>query len=187
MLAHGLYDGFIFEPGLNFLYKIFLFAMIVLQAYLLKTTLAFSKFKKPLSLNNFKEKENRINIYCCNCQKNIQARAFYFWKIKAGICDICGNIVISNENFRYLLIYYRPALRVKKFFKKLPADKEINTLNGDEKIKYDIQTSSLSANINSLEKWLDKGNEADKRKILSTPVLGTILSLIGIRYLTNNK
>lgn len=187
ILAHGLYDGIVFQPGLNFLFYVFLFLIISLQAYILKTTLAFSKFKRPLSLNNFKEKENRLFLNCCNCQKSIRPNELDFWKIKAGTCESCGNFVTARENIRYLLIYYRPALRIKKFFKKLPNDEAIITFKEDNKIKYNHNTDSLSANITSLEKWLDNGNEKDKSKILSTPVLGTILKLIGIRYLTKTN
>jgi len=185
-LAHGFYDGFIFHEELNFLFQFVFIGLIILQLWLLKTTLGFSKFRVKLEENTFKETDKMTFLYCCNCDSGIKSKELKFWKIRAGKCDTCNNIVFGSENIKRLFEYFRPILKVKKYLKKLSKHDRITNLDYDKKILFHTERYFLSADTKRLGTWLDESNTNDRLNILKIPVIGIVLKYLGLRYIIDN-
>jgi RsiW-degrading membrane proteinase PrsW (M82 family) len=182
-LAHGLYDGVIFHEELNFLFKIVFIGLVFLQFWLLKTTLGFSKFRVNLDENTFKQSDNTLFLYCCKCDNSIKSKELTFWKIKAGHCSTCNNIVFNSENLIKLFQYFRPVLNAKKILKKLPQNKRIISLNDGGSILFNTKRSALSSYTVELGQWLKEKNCSDRKSILDMPFFGYFLKNLGLKYL----
>lgn len=182
-LAHGLYDGVLFHQEVTFLFTFVYISLIALQIWLLRISLGFSTFRKELSVDLFAETSKTVHLTCNICEKNIETKEMTFWKIRAGVCGTCNSIVLNSENTSRLFKYFRPTLRVKKFFKRLPKDKILIGLDPEKRIVINTNTKNLTAGIPRLSLWLKETNEMDKNDILRFPVIGIILKYIGLRYL----
>jgi len=181
--AHGLYDAVLFHKELNFLFRILFYGIIVMQFILFKVVLGFSTFRKTLSLELFKPIERTLFTRCPKCDISIKDKGLRFWKINGVICKSCDSLVFSGENVSLLFKYFRPALRIQSFYKKLPGNKKIKFLDNNEKVLYNCKRTILSSSIPDLSEWLNKSNKQDREKILEIPFIGNLLWFLGIRYL----
>ena len=181
-LAHGFYDGVIFQPELTFLFQTVFVVLIFLQLRLLKTTLGFSKFREKFREELFIDTEHIAFLFCDNCNSSVRSTKISFWKMQAGKCETCNNIVLSSGNIIRLFQYFRPILNSKKYLRKMSKMGGIITLDDEDKILFNTKKNFLSANINGLGNWLNEQNERDIKDILKIPVLGIILKYLGLRY-----
>lgn len=184
--AHGLYDAFIFQKELNGLFRFVFYGLIFLQFLLFKVVLGFSKFRPPLSLEIFNTTDRTIFLKCCKCNSSIKDKALRFWKINAAICGSCNSIVIQGENVGALFKYFRPALKIQKYFKSLSKDKKVKYLDDKEQIYYNWQRTILSASIPELSDWLAEANKQDRKKILEIPFIGDLLYYIGLKHIQDD-
>jgi RsiW-degrading membrane proteinase PrsW (M82 family) len=182
-IAHGIYDGVIFHEKLNFLFKIVFIGLVILQFWLLKITLGFSKFRVELDETTFKQTDNTIFLYCCKCDSSIKNNELTFWKIKAGHCSICNSLVLNSENLIKLIQYFRPVLNAKIFIKKLPQNKRIISLNEGGNILFNTKRNVLSSPTIELGQWLKEKNCSDRKSILEMPFFGYFLKHIGLKHL----
>lgn len=186
-LAHGFYDGVLFHSELTFLFTLVFIIIVVVQFWIFRLTMGFSKFKGRLSEYDFETHETTINSFCAKCEKSVEGKEHSFWKIDAGICDSCGNYLFDEQNTINLFSYFRPIISYKRFFKKINTNEELAYLDDNNLIYFNTKRNYLSANYGDLSLWLDERNIHDRRRILKIPVLGAILRIIGLRFISNVK
>jgi len=180
-LAHGLYDGVLFEPQLNIWFIPVYLLLIYFQFRLLKVAYAYSQMKQKFSLNNLKLTGREKPVYCCNCgQEN--ADEYRFNNIEIFVCNHCRHSITSQKAFDKILKYFRPKLKRKSFFKELDIYREIIVLNQEESARYHPLKKKLNADIGDLNKWLKKENEKDLRAYAKT-IEGRIFYLLGFNLL----
>lgn len=184
--AHGFYDGFIFHQELLFLFRFIFVGLITLQFWLYRTTLGFSNFKEILTINSFRQSNKSAFLYCTKCDLSVKSNELVFWKIKAGICPNCKNLIMNVENLVNLLKYYRPIKKYQKILNDLPKNDRITSFDEEKKILYNIKRNYLSANLNDLSLWLDKENKNDRTEILNIPFIGFLFKNLGLKYFNNN-
>ena len=184
-LAHGLYDGVLFEEVLNPIFNIVFIILIILQYRLFKALLGFSKFRQNMSKDIFVKTQNTLFLYCCKCDKSLKSNEFEFQKIKIGYCDSCGNAIVNSDNIFHMIEYYRPTLKPSKFLKRINKTEKITFLDEGKKVYFHTQRTYLSSEINDLAGWLNNSNSNDEKKILNIPILGSLIKLLGIRYISN--
>lgn len=185
-LAHGFYDGFIFQQEIAFLFRFVFIGLVLLQFWFLRTALGFSKHRLALSVYTFKPITSYLNQNCGGCMHQAQSKEHTFWKISASVCDNCGNMIFNHKNINLLFKYFRPVFRSNKFFKNLSAQKGIVLFEGTQHLHWDTFHKSLSAPVEELGKWLHDNNVNDRIKILKLPVIGFLFSAIGMKYLIHN-
>ena len=185
-LAHGIYDGIIFQKEIQFLFKIFFFMIVFLQFRLFKLSLGFSQFRESLTETTFKETDKIVFLNCCSCEDSVRGKEVRFGEIRAGICERCNNIVFDSDNMMKLFKYFRPIIQFDNFLKKIPENKRIITLDNNSKIFFNTKRRFLSANTEELGKWLDYSNNEDRLKILNLPFIGSILKSLGMKYIVKN-
>ncbi len=181
-LAHGLYDGFLFNRDLTaFFIPLYIF-LIYLQFRLLKVAYAYSKMKDVFKYVDFKILQNSVsNVHCCNCHEN-DTRQTKFKKAKISICNNCEHLIISKKDFSRLLKYYRPKLKRKTFFKILDMTGDMVALNDDNTILYDTGKERLNAGFADFKGWLYDENKKDLKKYHQT-LEGRIFYQLGFKYL----
>ena len=186
-LAHGFYDGVLFHEELTFLFTMVFIIIVAIQFWIFRLTMGFSKFKGRLSEYDFEAHETSNHSFCAKCDKSVDSKEYDFWKIEAGICTTCGNYLFDEQNTINLFNYFRPIINYKRFFKKINTKGEITFLDENNRIFFNTKRNYLSANYGDLSNWLDESNINDRKRILKIPVLGTILRIIGLRYISDVK
>jgi len=180
VLAHGLYDGFLFNPRLSPLFLLLYILLIVFQFRLLKVAYAYSKMKPDFSLSNMRFVHNRTYVQCCHCQQK-DTKVYHFNGIEICICQSCQKSILSKGNFKKLLKFYRPKLNHKAFIKsiELSIPKHIN----DKKtlVYYPVK-ERLNADLTDLQNWLKHGNITDLKNY-HTGLEGKIFKQLGFKYL----
>jgi len=181
-LAHGLYDGFIFNKDLTFLFLPTYFLLIYFQFRLLKVAYAYSKMKVPFQPQNMKSGKTNRQYTCCNCQNN-DLQVYYFDKTKLYVCQSCQNHILTANNFSKLLKYFRPKLNRKKYLKELNNLGGVIYLSADQKTAYHSRHKRVNAELQSIEQWLKQENLRDLNLYTKT-LEGKIFRQLGFKYLT---
>jgi len=181
VLAHGLYDGFIFNKNLSSLFLIVYISLIIWQFRLLKMAYAYSKMKKKFTMNQLVFKQDNNELKCCNCQDN-QTKLYEFKNIPIHICDTCRHAIISQTGLNKLLKYFRPKLNRKIFFKTLEYTGADVYLNDDKTLIYHQTFSRLNGHIHDLSAWFKDGNSQDITKYQKT-IEGWIFKQLGFKFL----
>ncbi|PLX08658.1 MAG: hypothetical protein C0598_12215 [Marinilabiliales bacterium] len=182
-VAHGLYDGVLFEEELNITFNVVFILLIILQYRLFKIILGFSKFRKSMSKDLFINSGNSMHLYCCQCDINVKSDEYEFNEIKIGYCNSCNNVLVNADNFIKILKYYRPVLKYKKYLKNINKSETISFLDDDKKVGINAKRAYVSSNIDDLSNWLIISNDNDEKKILQIPLLGYLIKMLGIRYI----
>jgi len=182
-LAHGLYDGVLFQKELTAYFKLVFWGLLFFQVWLLKTVLGFSDFRRTLSKSVFHETDEKIFCYCCRCNKTFISNEYRFWKIKAGFCDSCNNFTVDAGNLINLIKYSRPVLNAKRYVKRLSGTMKNIALDKADKILFNYNRGFMSADINDLSDWLNESNKQDKIRMLNKPVVGFLLRNLGLKYI----
>ncbi len=176
VLAHGLYDGFIYTKNLEFLFLIiYLFAIYYLFK-LLKVSYAYSKQKKHIKQILKPKFSNETFFECCNCGSN-RINSYMIENNEIFICNQCEHIILDIHSLKPFLRYYRPKFKVKKIF----SDNEyfIKNIKG---LDFYPRFKRFNTNLEQFTHWLKIGNSRDI--ILYTKSLeGKIFSLLGFRFL----
>ncbi len=181
VLAHGFYDGVLFEPDLVVLFFPVYFLLIYLQFRLLKVAYAYSQMKQRLDLDKMKLIRNDVPVYCCNCQQNL-ADKYIFESFDLHVCQHCGHMISSKKNFDKILKYFRPKLSRKSYFKKLDSHVKVLSLDKDGTILYHPKKYRLNADMQSFNDWLKTANKDDITAYANT-LEGKIFHLLGFKYL----
>jgi len=184
VLAHGLYDGFIFEKALVLFFIPTYIFIIYLEFRLLKVALAYSKFKKPFMPEYFKLLKKNTNNYCCNCSNSFADLYEFEPKIQVSVCSECQHVILKKNSFLNLLKYYRPKLNSKKYVNDLQLNLIKQYLDKDEINVYSVQKSKLNANAKTLYQWLNDENKKDLQKYHRS-VEGIIFKIIGFGKINN--
>ncbi len=180
-LAHGFYDGFIFDTRLTFLFFPAFIFFIYLQFRLLKVAYAYSKMKKNIPFFfDKKDAKFKHDTYCCNCETS-QTNGYLFNNHLIEVCDTCENVIIEQDSFDNLLKYFRPKLNRKQFFNSFIFIGR-HYLNVEETIKYSNQKQRLNANQIDFINWLKEENNKDLLNYHRT-IEGKIFNLLGFRFL----
>ncbi len=186
-LAHGLYDGVLFQKELTGFFKLVFWGLLFFQLWLLKTVLGFSDFRKSLSMAVLHESDENTFCYCCRCSKTFKSREYRFWKIKAGFCDSCNNMAVDAGNLVNLIKYFRPVINAKRYVKRLSGTKKNIALDKGDKILFNYNRGFMSADINDLSAWLNESNTQDKIRMLNKPIVGFLLRNLGLKYLIRDS
>jgi len=181
VLAHGFYDGVLFEPDLTWSFLPIYFMLIFLQFRLLKVAYAYSQMKMDYSINNMSLVDTNLPVYCCNC-KYKTADKYKFNGIDIFVCQNCGHSIVSQDSFNKLLKYFRPKLSRKSFFKKLNLKDGLISLNKEEDVLYHSEKDKLNAGFNSLNTWFKNNNTTDITAYTQS-FEGRIFHLLGFKYL----
>jgi len=126
-------------------------------------------------------------LNCCKCDISVKSKKLEFWKLEAGICPSCGNIVFNGKNAEKLFEYFRPIKHYETYLKTLPKDVRITSLDENKSILIDKDRNYLSAEVNDLGFWLDENNKKDREKIFRYPLIGFVLKQLGLKYIDRNK
>jgi hypothetical protein len=181
-LAHGLYDGFLFEKQWTvFFLPTYLF-LIYFQFRLLKLAYAYSQMKRTLHIENLKLLTTDNDLLCCNCRQN-KANKYKFEKIVLFVCQTCENTIMHKNEFDKLLKYFRPKLNRKNFFTNLQYLNGLVSLY--EKTYYHTKKQRLNADLNNLNLWLTNENKKDIY-YYHKGFEGRIFYLLGFKYLKND-
>lgn len=185
-LAHGLYDGLLFNPHLNFLFKYLFVAVTLFHLYMIRIALNFSGFRQKFSLDLFEEENHGELSSCISCKKDSVNRKLAFWKIYPYMCSQCGNILFTSHSFRMLMRYFRPVIRTRRLRNRMAkkANKAgISLIDGNEELLYNHGYGMFSMNPVSLTGWIRSSYRNDRKNALQRPVSGPILRYLGLRYL----
>ncbi len=181
-LAHGLYDGFLFNENLTIFFLPLYILLIYFQFRLLKVAYAYSKMKENFRYDRFKIENTNLNtLQCCNCKQN-DTRLTKFNKTEIYICNNCNHLIISKHFFSRLLKYYRPKLNRKLFFNSLEFEGGHKLLNRDKRLVYHVLEERLNAEFEAFKNWLDNENFRDLKKYHQT-FEGQIFYQLGFKYL----
>jgi RsiW-degrading membrane proteinase PrsW (M82 family) len=177
-LAHGVYDGVIFQPELNMFFIPVLIVLIIMSFKLLKIAYAYSRMKNRFSLDSFTKKK-RQDFDCCHCGGN-EAIHYQFKKDKLMICDTCGHVSIEEKFFYKLLKYYRPLSNKKKFI-KINLNNKNNYIDFSKKIFYHKKKQKINAPVHHLQQWFTDQNHRDL-KIYHNKFTGKVFYYLGFRF-----
>lgn len=181
-LAHGLYDGFLFNRNLTVLFIPLYIFLIISQFRLLKVAYAYSKLKNSFGGIHYKTvKHNNNTLQCCNCFEN-DTRQMHLKKNKISVCNNCNHVIISKNTFNRLLKYYRPKLNRKTFFNTIEFQGKQVPLNKDKTVIYHNHKERLNADFNDFKEWLRYENKRDLKKYHQT-LEGRVFYQLGFKYL----
>jgi len=178
VLAHGLYDGFIFDNRLTTLFFPTYLLIIYFEFRLLKVALAYSKYKKSLLKSNYKLLQKDTQNYCCNCSQSDTDDHLFDNRIKLSSCNNCGNIILDTKNFKSLLKYFRPKLNRKKYFNYLQSESDKQFIDTEKTNIYFASRDRLNANKAVLQAWLENENKSDLQRYHKS-IEGFIFKWIG--------
>lgn len=182
-LAHGLYDGFLFDQELISFFNLIFLIIVLAQFYFYKFILGYSRFRVNLTDDVFKVTGETKKEYCAHCNAVNDAQISKFWKIESTRCNQCHSFNINSKNFKKFFSYFRPLKRMKKFLRKQSKKDKMFRVEQLNYIIFNTKEKAFSAEISELQNWLDTNNEADKQKIIKIPILGNLLSAIGLKHL----
>ena len=182
-LAHGLYDGLLFNKNLTFLFLPLYILLIIFQFRLLKVAYAYSKMKGQFDLSNFKTLKNNVTTWhCCNCDQK-DAKLVGYKNVDLLICHTCEHLMIPKPAFDRLLKFYRPKLNRKLFYQSLDASNEKGVVNQQETIVYHPIQKRFNANFIDLKNWFADENKRDLA-LYHTTLEGRIFYYLGFKYLS---
>jgi len=181
-LAHGFYDGFIFNKNLTYLFLPLYVLLIIFQFRLLKAAYAYSKMKANLIFSNLNPKNKSKKISCCHCNHH-ESQTYDFKNAQILICENCHNAIIFRKDFSKLLKYFRPKLNRNVFFKNLPFIDNPIYINKNFKLIYSSDKQRFNVNMDDLSIWLKSENIRDLRSYNQT-LEGRIFQQLGFKYLS---
>ncbi len=178
-LAHGFYDGVIFQPELNlFFIPVFIF-LIWMSFKLLRLAYAYSKMKHELKFDSFLP-HGISPVECCYCGE-AGAKTYRFKNQNIYVCQSCDHLLIETPVFRSLMKYYRPVFDSKKYVKKNFRSENIY-LDQEELIYFQANKKRINTSLAALKAWLYNQNQADIEKY-QQKLPGKIFYFLGLRYL----
>lgn len=184
-LAHGFYDGVLFNKHLTFLFIPVYLLLIYYQFRLLKVAYAYSRMKTKLNFENLNKQKKNLKLECCHCRHD-RAEVYRLKDIDIAICENCGNTMIYESDFNKILKFYRPKLNRKQFFNFLNKSLDFLDDHSDQVIYYHNSKQRFNTNLTSLRDWLQEQNTADLVKYHQT-VEGRIFKQLGFKYLKINE
>jgi len=185
-LAHGLYDGLLFNPQLTFIFKYLFVAGVIFHFYLIRIALNFSGFRQRFSPDLFAEDDCSGLIRCMACNTYSKNKQLSFWKIHPYRCSHCGNMIFTSHSFKMLMRYFRPVLRSGRYRQKLArdtGDSGLSLIEGNRELIYSRVHQIFSMKPEALGDWIRSSYIADRNKAMRLPVSGFILRYLGLRYL----
>ncbi len=178
-LAHGFYDGFIFEPQLNIFFIPLLIMLIIFGFKLLRLAYAYSKMKNRFNIDEFNLKGRR-DYSCCNCGGS-ESLQYEFGQQDLLLCKQCDHIIIDEKAFKNLLKYYRPVFDRKKFV-KTHFKAGTHYLDDEKAIFYHSEKGKINSSIDRLQKWFSIQNQKDLENY-HKKYTGKIFYYLGFRFL----
>ena len=178
-LAHGLYDGVIFQPELNMFFIPVFITLVILSFRLLKIAYAYSKKKNLLSLDTFKRKKSN-QVDCCNCGGK-EALSYQFKNQNFLVCQTCGHALINKDTFKVLMKYYRPMSSYKNFSKQFLNHKD-NYIDPERMIYFHAQKEKINTALPALNLWFNEENQKDLA-LYHKKFVGRIFYYLGLRFL----
>jgi RsiW-degrading membrane proteinase PrsW (M82 family) len=185
-LGHGLYDGLLFNPKLTFIFKYLYLAIILFHLYIIKVSLNFSWFRNRFNIDLFAASGIDQLSTCIQCKSTSNNHQSVFWRIETLVCNSCGSYIFSHHSFRMLMKYFRPVVRRGRFIRKLSKSKEsdgLSLINQNSGLKYMHKNKTFSFTTEELTDWIRESYLNDRKRVLSRPVSGPILKLLGFRFL----
>ncbi len=180
-LAHGLYDGFIFNRYLTALFLPIYVLLIYFQFRLLKVAYAYSRMKAGLSISNLKFNKNDDSLQCCHCN-DTNTKLYDFNGIKIHICQTCDRGILHKTDFEKLLKFYRPKLNRKIFIKSVDKPVEKLYLDSENSIEYYPKKQRLNAHLFLINAWFNKENRRDLARYHKS-MEGRLFEQLGFKYL----
>ena len=183
ILAHGFYDGVLFQVDSALVFHALFIGLLVAQFMLLRTALGFSTFIKKFDYELFVIGNKKPDWYCNHCEKPAHSNNWVFGKINLIKCPDCGNAVFDHHNALLLLDYFRPLLNAKKFLGKLIFKGDLAILVKGEGMTYHRKHKTLYGSPGELAIWLAGEGDNDRRRELEKPVFGPLLRALGLKYM----
>jgi RsiW-degrading membrane proteinase PrsW (M82 family) len=181
VLAHGLYDGVLFEREFSQFFLLIYALLVYFQFRLLKLAYAYSQMKQAISMDNLQLVNEDETMYCCHCQQQKSSK-YTFNKIEIYVCQTCERAIISENNFKKLLKYFRPKLESESYFKDLQSFDGLITLNHKETVLYHSKKRKINTDMSDFNAWLIKENQKDINRYLRS-IEGKIFHWLGFKYL----
>ncbi len=182
-IAHGLYDGFLFESELNLLVIGLWVVLVVFLFVFFNMTLSLSPFKKRFHEDEFKTLNKVLSLKCINCETDINSNRISFQKVEFSICESCDHVLVSQDHVYKLFTYYRPGFRKRKFINSLPSDDAKVALDVNGNVNYHSKYKLLSARHQHLEVLLSNFGKKGVRERIKTKLSGKIFKWIGAEKL----
>lgn len=185
-LAHGLYDGLLFEPKLNFMFKYIFIIIILFHLYLIRIALTFSSFRKSFTPAMFEECDYSELSSCPACNHNRRNTRLRFWKIYPLKCSNCGNFLFTGHSFRLLMRYFRPAIRSGSYKRRLSKEQDevgLSYMDKEKKLLYYPAYNIFSFEPDALTHWIRSKYLNDRQNALNRPVSGFIIRSLGMRFM----
>ncbi len=185
-LAHGLYDGVLFEYRLNELFHYVFIVLIIAHVFLYKVVLSFSRFRPSFNSALFKENEETESHYCISCSRNRESEKLSFWKIEVYRCKSCHGYNFDKKAWLNFIKYFRPIINSRKYSRFLSSEfdnhKPVELDSGGD-IIFDPAKKQFIAFEEPLRIWINYHNHIDQMRILKVPLIGLLLKYLGLRYL----
>jgi len=185
-LAHGLYDGVLFEYRLNELFHYVFLLLVLAHIFLYRVVLSFSKFRPSFSSELFDEKDEKVVRYCMKCNRERESVKLSYNKINIFRCNTCGSMNFEKRSWIEFIRFFRPIINARRYGRFLSSEfhshKPIE-LDSDKEIVFDPARKQFCANEEALKVWVDHHNKIDQLRLLRVPVIGLLLKYLGLRYL----
>jgi len=178
-LAHGLYDGVIFQPELNMFFIPVFIILVFLSYKLLKIAYAYSKMKKQFSIETFPKKGSE-SIDCCHCGGK-EGVKYNFKNKTILICETCTHALIEVNTFKTLMKYYRPVSNYKQFTKDYFRPHN-GFIDSHHQLFYHAKKQKINASPLDLKSWFEKENKRDL-DLYHQKFIGKIFYYLGLRFL----
>lgn len=185
-LAHGLYDGVLFEHRLSEFFHYLFILIVAAHIFMYKIVLSFSRFRPAVKEDLFIKDKSNDKVYCGKCHNNRDCSSLKYNRIEAHLCETCNSIIFSTDNWLKLNKYFRPIINAKRygrFFRSEYGERGIVEIGPEKGIVYDGDRDIITARTDALAIWINQHNRIDQENILKIPVLGHLLKIIGLRHL----
>lgn len=185
-LAHGLYDGVLFEHRLNDLFHYIFILLVAAHIFLYRIVLSYSKFRPIVDIHLFQRSSETKAHHCliCSCERDSFQLSYH--KIEGTECNTCHSITLNFNNWIRLNKYFRPIINSRRYGRFVLAEygnKGCVEMGKESGIFYDSDSKSFTAKSGSLRSWIIDHNKQDQAGILKIPIIGILLKYLGIRFL----
>lgn len=189
-LAHGLYDGVLFEHYLNELFHYIFILLVAAHIFLYRVVLSFSRFRPLVSEDLFEAASTSEEKHCGLCQRTRECTELQYHKIQAHSCNTCKHLIFSMDMWIELNKFFRPIINARRYGRFLRSEYNNRgkvALDPGNDIIYDSDNMTVTAKVDILRVWINTHNRGDQLSMLKTPVLGLLLKLIGLRHLISDE
>jgi RsiW-degrading membrane proteinase PrsW (M82 family) len=186
VLAHGLFDGVLFEAQLNELFHYVFIFLVVAHIFLYKIVLSFSSFRPDFSHDLFPVSEQCESHFCQRCERERESALLKYNNVEAFRCNTCQNFTFNKQAWLNFIKFFRPLINSRRYGRFLSSEfhnhKPVELDSGGNVI-FDPKLRQVAALEEPLKIWVNHHNRIDQERLLKRPIIGLLLKYLGLRYL----